>query len=185
MTAEAILVTGLSGLIGGAVARRLADAGKTVVGMDRVAPVNAYFPVIVHDLPDPQRWHEAIVRYGVRKVVHAGGISGPMLLQDAPARLCDINIGGLLGLLEAARIHRLERIVWFSSNSRLWRPGRPVPRHRRYIAPPKHDLRGDQGGRRGLDRGISRRARRRRRLTACRVLLWARSHDRVLDANVG
>ena len=115
MTAEAILVTGLSGLIGGAVARRLADAGKTVVGMDRVAPVNAYFPVIVHDLPDPQRWHEAIVRYGVRKVVHAGGISGPMLLQDAPARLCDINIGGLLGLLEAARIHRLERIVWFSS----------------------------------------------------------------------
>ena len=115
MTAEAILVTGLSGLIGGAVARRLADIGKTVVGMDRVAPVKAYFPVIVHDLPDPQRWHEAIVRYGVRKVVHAGGISGPMLLQDAPARLCDINIGGLLGLLEAARIHRLERIVWFSS----------------------------------------------------------------------
>ena len=115
MTDEAILVTGLSGLIGGAVARRLADAGKTVVGMDRVAPVNAHFPVIVHDLPDPQRWHEAIVRYGVCKVVHAGGISGPMLLQDAPARLCDINIGGLLGLLEAARIHRLERIVWFSS----------------------------------------------------------------------
>ena len=38
-----------------------------------------------------------------------------MLLQDAPARLCDINIGGLLGLLEAARIHQLERIVWFSS----------------------------------------------------------------------
>src|SRR4051794_15880135 len=115
MTGEAILVTGLSGLIGGAGARRLSDAGKTVVGMDRVPPVNAHFPVMVHDLPDPQRWHEAIVRYGVRKVVHAGGISGPMLLQDAPARLCDINIGGLLGLLEAARIHRLARIVWFSS----------------------------------------------------------------------
>jgi UDP-glucose 4-epimerase len=115
MTDGAVLVTGLGGLIGGAVARRLADAGRPVIAMDRVAPPEAPCPVIVHDLPDPQRWHEAIVRHGVRKVVHAGGISGPMLLQDAPARLCDINIGGLLGLLEAARIHRLDRIVWFSS----------------------------------------------------------------------
>lgn len=112
---EAILVTGLGGLIGGAVARRLADAGRPVVGMDRVAPADAPFPVMLHDLPDPQRWHEAIVRHRIRKVVHAGGISGPMLLQDAPSRLCDINIGGLQGLLEAARIHGLERIVWFSS----------------------------------------------------------------------
>ncbi|MEA2928181.1 MAG: UDP-glucuronate 4-epimerase [Hyphomicrobiales bacterium] len=115
MTNDAILVTGLSGLIGGAVARRLADAGSVVVGMDRAAPADARFPVIVHDLPDPDRWHEAITRHRVRKVVHAGGISGPMLLQGAPVRLCDINIGGLLGLLEAARVHRLERIVWFSS----------------------------------------------------------------------
>src|SRR5262249_18968752 len=65
--------------------------------------------------PDPQRWHDAIVRFGVRRVVHAGGVSGPMLLQDNPGRVCDINLSGLAGLLEAARIHRLERIVWFSS----------------------------------------------------------------------
>ena len=115
MTNDAILVTGLSGLIGGAVARRLAAAGTAVVGMDRAAPADANFPVIVHDLPDPHRWHEAIIRHRIRKVVHAGGISGPMLLQDAPVRLCNINIGGLLGLLEAARIHKLERVVWFSS----------------------------------------------------------------------
>jgi UDP-glucose 4-epimerase len=113
--AGAVLVTGLSGLIGGAVARRLVAAGRTVVGMDREAPADANYPVLLQDLPDPQRWHEAIVRYNVRKVVHAGGISGPMLLRDAPARICDINLGGLIGLLEAARIHKVERIVWFSS----------------------------------------------------------------------
>ena len=55
------------------------------------------------------------MQFGVRKVVHAGSISGPMLMRDAPARLCAINLGGLTGLLEAARIHRLERVVWFSS----------------------------------------------------------------------
>jgi len=115
MSDGAILVTGIGGLIGGAVAHRLKDEGRDVVGADRDVPTHAPYPVITHDLPDPQRWHDIIVQFGVRKVVHAGSISGPMLMRDAPARLCAINLGGLTGLLEAARIHRLERVVWFSS----------------------------------------------------------------------
>ena len=115
MSVGAVLVTGIGGLIGGAVARRLAAAGRAIVGMDRDAAAGQPFPTVSHDLPDPQRWHDVIVRYGIRKVVHSGGISGPMLLRDAPARLCNINLGGLVGLLEAARIHRLQRVVWFSS----------------------------------------------------------------------
>ncbi len=111
----AVLVTGAGGLIGGAVARRLAASGRAVVAMDRSAPAGLDLPFIAHDLPDPHRWHEAIVRFGIRRVVHAGSISGPMLLGDDPARTCDINLGGLVGLLEAARIHGLGRIVWFSS----------------------------------------------------------------------
>jgi UDP-glucose 4-epimerase len=115
MSTGVILVTGVTGLIGNAVARRLTLEGRAVVGMDRVAPADLDIPMLLHDLPDAQRWHEAIVKFGVTHVVHAGGISGPMLLQDAPGRICDINIAGLIGLLEAARIHKLRRIVWFSS----------------------------------------------------------------------
>jgi UDP-glucuronate 4-epimerase len=115
MSLGTVLVTGIGGLIGGAVARRLLSQGRRVVGMDREVPPDVAFPVLTHDLPDLQRWHDAIVRFGVEKVVHAGGISGPMLLGDAPARICDINLAGLVGLLEAARIHRLSRLVWFSS----------------------------------------------------------------------
>jgi UDP-glucose 4-epimerase len=37
------------------------------------------------------------------------------LLQGQPAQICDINLQGLAGLLEAARLLGLERIVWFSS----------------------------------------------------------------------
>ncbi|WP_374445816.1 NAD-dependent epimerase/dehydratase family protein [Stella sp.] len=115
-----ILVTGIGGLIGAAVLRRLAGLGRPVVAMDRAAPAGLDLerlgvPFLPHDLPDPQRWHEVVVRHGVRRVVHAGSISGPMLLGDNPARIVDINLGGLIGLLEAARIHRLGRIVWFSS----------------------------------------------------------------------
>ena len=115
MSSETILVTGLGGLIGQAVAQRLLKGGRNLVGMDQRVPAHSPFPVITHDLPDPQRWHEAIRRFGITHVVHPGGISGPMLLRDAPTRVSDINIGGVAGLLEAARIHGLRRVVCFSS----------------------------------------------------------------------
>ncbi len=115
-----VLVTGVGGMIGAAVLRQLVAAGIPVVAADRVPPPDLDLdglsvPFLAHDLPDPNRWHEAILRFGVRRVVHAGGISGPMLLRDNPSRVCDINLSGLAGLLEAARLHRLGRIVWFSS----------------------------------------------------------------------
>lgn len=115
MTGGGVLVTGVGGLIGGAVARRLAAAGRRVVASDRIAVEGLPFPVLAHDLPDPHRWHDIVARFGVTQVVHAGAISGPMVLREQPARIVDINLGGLAGLLEAARIHRLGRIVWFSS----------------------------------------------------------------------
>lgn len=114
-TTGTVLVTGIGGLIGNAFAAMLVRHGHKVIGMDREARPGLPYPVLTHDLPDPQRWHEAIVRHGVTRVVHAGGISGPMVLRDAPARVCEINLDGLTGLLEAARIHRLQRVVWFSS----------------------------------------------------------------------
>lgn len=109
------LVTGTGGLIGRALIRRLLADGKAVIGMDLVRPDDLDIPFLVHALPDPHRWHEALVTFGVTHVVHAGGVSGPMLMRDAPARLVDINLGGLAALLEAARIHRLARVVGFSS----------------------------------------------------------------------
>lgn len=120
MSEGAVLVTGVGGLIGAAVLRHLTAAGIPAVAMDRAPPPGLDLdrmgvPFVAHDLPDPHRWHEAVLRFAVRRVVHAGGISGPMLLGGNPGRLCEINLSGLTGLLEAARIHHLERIVWLSS----------------------------------------------------------------------
>ncbi len=110
-----ILVTGLGGLIGRAVADRLVREGRSIVGMDQRVRSDEVFPVLAHDLPDPHRWHEVIKRFGITDIIHPGGISGPMLLPDAPARIVDINLAGVAGLLEAARIHRVRRVVCFSS----------------------------------------------------------------------
>src|SRR5438034_3199474 len=55
--------------------------------------------------PDPQRWHDIIVQFGVHKVVHAGSISGPMLMRDAPARLnADWSNGSTLALRSIPRV---------------------------------------------------------------------------------
>lgn len=112
---DRILVTGVGGLIGAAVAKRLAWDGHEVVGMDRARPSWFNLPFMSHDLPDPHRWHEAILTHRINKIVHAGGVSGPMLLNDAPDRIVQINLDGVTGLLEAARIHGIERVVGFSS----------------------------------------------------------------------
>lgn len=110
-----ILVTGLGGLIGRVVADRLFAMGRSVVGMDQRVGADEPFPVLTHDLPDPHRWHEVIERFDITDIIHPGGISGPMLLPDAPARIVDINLAGVAGLLEAARIHGIRRVVCFSS----------------------------------------------------------------------
>ena len=111
----AVLVTGVSGMIGRAVVERLLRDKRSVVAMDRVIPADLHAPALLQDLPDAAKWHEAIVKHDVTHVVHAGSISGPMVLEGSPRRLADINLVGFMDLLEAARIHGLKRIVWFSS----------------------------------------------------------------------
>jgi nucleoside-diphosphate-sugar epimerase len=115
MNDDVVLVTGANGLIGRAVIRRLVSAGRQVVGADVVCSGEEGVPFVLQELTDRHRWHEIINRFYVTKVVHAGGVSGPMLMQDQPARICEINLMGLASLLEAARIHSLGRIIWFSS----------------------------------------------------------------------
>jgi len=115
-TQGAILVTGIGGLIGSALVRKLLALNRPIVGMDIKPSVDSPFPVLAHNLPDPHRWHEVLTRYKINKIVHAGGVSGPMLYRDAPGTVVDINLAGLMGLLEAVRIHGgIERLVWMSS----------------------------------------------------------------------
>ena len=109
------LVSGVGGLIGGAVARELAARGRPVVGLDRMPHGSTTYPFEPHELGDAHRLHELILKHGVRSIVHAGGISGPMVLPGNPVRVAAINIMGHVDMLEAMRIHKLERLVWFST----------------------------------------------------------------------
>ncbi len=117
MSSTPILVTGAAGFVGATLVRRLHAAGRPVIGTDVVrAPAGGDTPFVQADSRDIAR-HTALVADGCEGIIHCGGISGPMLAQDNPAEVFDINIRGTWLLLELARIFRLRRFILCSSVS--------------------------------------------------------------------
>ncbi|WP_187830200.1 NAD-dependent epimerase/dehydratase family protein [Siccirubricoccus phaeus] len=111
----AVLLTGIGGLIGHAVARQLVAAGREVVALDRVPVPDAPCQVHRHEIGEVHRLHELVRQHRVTRIIHAGSISGPMVAPEEPAKVLAVNLGGLVDMLEVARIHGLARVVWFSS----------------------------------------------------------------------
>lgn len=119
MTADTVLVTGSSGLVGDPLVRLLTARGDRVVGLDPAPPPSRRPGVTYHEtgLGDYDATLALLERYGITKIVHAGGISGPMLSRDAPHHITRTNLVSTLDLAEAAYRHGIERFVYCSSVS--------------------------------------------------------------------
>ncbi|QOT19826.1 NAD(P)-dependent oxidoreductase [Paenarthrobacter sp. YJN-5] len=109
---DAVLVTGASGLLGSVVAARLRERGTKVIATDVTPKTN---DVIACDASDATAVETIVAQENVTDIIHCGAISGPMVSRDAPRTIVDINIGGITNILEAARVHRLRRVVFCSS----------------------------------------------------------------------
>ena len=114
---EGVLVTGVEGMIGYAVAARLNGAGFCVVGADRRIgdAAGLGIPVVEADLGDLHALYGTLATHRCGAVVHCGAVSGPMLARDDPAGLMRTNVVGTLNVLEAARRLGLRRVVVCSS----------------------------------------------------------------------
>lgn len=111
---DPVLVTGASGLVGYRVAEMLAAHGVDVLGMDiRPPAADAPFDQVVGDAADLDT--VARLMRGRPNVVHAGAVSGPMLMPDDPHGIACANIGGALAVFEAAFRLPVRRLVWLSS----------------------------------------------------------------------
>ena len=112
MTSSVTLVTGSSGFVGRAIMARLAASGQKAIGLD---PQPASTTHVIDDLSDRTRLRDLIARQKVTHIIHAGGVSGPMVMADDPAGIIAINVTGSMNLLNEAMAGRVSTFVHCSS----------------------------------------------------------------------
>lgn len=101
-----VAITGVSGFIAGALARRLRADGDDVVGIDLVPGADT----VVGDVTQPQTWSAAVT--GCDVLVHAAARVG------MPSRTDDfwpVNVLGTRGAMEACRRAGVPRFILLSS----------------------------------------------------------------------
>ncbi len=117
-----VFLTGAAGFVGRALSGRLLAEGARVDGADH--PSAAGEGVAAVDLLDREglaRWLAGAPRGAV--VVHAGAVSGQMLVGGDTARVFDVNVAGTVNVLSGMVRAGLSRLVHLSSNA-VYRPRR-------------------------------------------------------------
>lgn len=125
--ATTILVTGAAGFVGLNIVRRLAERGASVLALARrapdpetqrfLAPVAERVRFVAGDVRDRQGLATLVAREGVRRIVHGAAVTSAEAERDDPAGFVDVNLGGTLNVLEAARRAGAERVVLISSSA--------------------------------------------------------------------
>jgi UDP-N-acetylglucosamine 4-epimerase len=124
------LITGVAGFIGSNLLEQLLDLGQTVIGVDNFstgyqanidnvleARVDeaASFRMIRGDIRDPEVCRAACA--GVDIVLHQAAIGSMTASLKDPVATNDVNVGGFLNVLVAARDAGVSRVVYASSRS--------------------------------------------------------------------
>jgi nucleoside-diphosphate-sugar epimerase len=122
-----VFVTGAAGFVGLNIVRRLAEHGADVVALARrepdaetlrfLAPVRSRVRFAEGDVRDRERLIGLVRASGVQRIVHGAAITSADLERADPAGFVDVNMGGTLNVLEAARLTRAERVVLISSSA--------------------------------------------------------------------
>ncbi|MFY9686339.1 MAG: NAD(P)-dependent oxidoreductase, partial [Pseudolabrys sp.] len=116
MTDEITLVTGASGFLGKAVMKLLSEQKQRAIGLD---PRSSATTQVVDDLSDRSKLTKLLAGEKVTHIIHAGGVSGPMVLGDDPLKVISINVLGSLNLLYAAIDAGVRTLVYCSSAAAL------------------------------------------------------------------
>jgi len=122
-----ILIIGANGQIGSELAEALVarHGAQAVVTADLTA--HGGMPGVVHealDVTDATALAAAVRRHGVHQIYNLAAVlsaNGEQL----PTRTWNVNMGGLLNVLELARMQRIERVFWPSSIA-AFGPGSPA-----------------------------------------------------------
>ena len=116
---DIILVTGASGLVGLPLIKKLLEDYE-VIGLD-LKKQTIYSPKYTHLRKKIKKVSDFLTifeTYNVSRIVHSGGISGPMLHNDQPHKIIENNVFLTMYLIEAMRLYKkIKRLVFCSSIS--------------------------------------------------------------------
>ena len=123
-----ILVTGGAGFIGSHLADALLEMNNTVINYDNFSPYysgkernvkqnlkNEKYHLIKADIMDFENLLQAME--GVDVVFHLAAQPGVRYSAEHPLEVSQVNIGGTINVLEAARQRRVRKIIYASSSS--------------------------------------------------------------------
>ena len=120
MNLENILITGSSGLVGAPLVTKLLNKSNLIIGLDPVinsqsAEKYKHISIPIKSVDD---FASILKKYDITKIIHTGGISGPMLANEKPNLIIKNNIFFTMNLIEAARISKKSnRFIFCSSIS--------------------------------------------------------------------
>ncbi len=117
MTGRRVLVTGAYGLIGHETVLALRAAGFEVVPTDILSepPSDAAFDASPLAVAGVDPIFQFLEQNRIEAIVHAAGVSGPMLAKNRPHSVLSTNVGGAIDLYEAARLTSVKRMILISS----------------------------------------------------------------------
>jgi nucleoside-diphosphate-sugar epimerase len=114
-----ILLAGAAGFVGQEVVRQILEQGKKVTALDRYRPA-ADIPFIEADLTDAAGLERALAGRSFDRIIHLASLPGDT---GNPQQMIQVNVTGLLNLLEFARKTEVRRFVAASSISAYeWYP---------------------------------------------------------------
>ena len=110
-----VLVTGGAGFLGGALIDRLRRDGVETIGSDLGRGAADPSGLRACDLTDRRQVDALVDNQQIDTIIHAGAVSGPMVMAEHPLDIWQINVTGTAYMLEAARRNRVKRFVLCSS----------------------------------------------------------------------
>ena len=135
MADNVTLVTGASGFLGKAVMKLLAEQKQRTIGLDPRASATTQ---VVDGLSDRSKITKLLTGEKVTHIIHAGGVSGPMVLADDPVKVITINVLGSLNLLYAALDTGVRTFIYCSSTAALGSFHESVPVDENYPLRPNN-----------------------------------------------
>ena len=125
------LITGGIGWVPSHITRAIAATGEQVVTYDLMEPDDMFDELLgelrsnvttfAGDITDVEQLSEVCARYGVTSIVHAAAIT-PRRDREMrePARIIDVNLGGTVNALDAARtLPNFRRFIYISSGAAI------------------------------------------------------------------